>query len=73
MEGSDYMNKALLESLKELLRVVLIAVLPVLYTSLDQGTVDWKAVGIVAVVAGLRAVDKWLHESGVADKGLTRF
>jgi len=51
-----------IEGLRELVRVVLIAVIPVVYLSLEEGEVNWEAIGIVAVIAGLRGVEKWLHE-----------
>lgn len=57
----------------ELLRVALVAALPILITSVESGNVDYKIVATVAVVAILKAVDRALHESGVAEKGLTRF
>ncbi|MCB1712582.1 MAG: hypothetical protein KDH96_08975 [Candidatus Riesia sp.] len=77
------MNEYLIESLKELLRVVLLAAVPVLIMGVENGLVDWKVVSTVALVAGLRFVDKLLHEWGKsnstkkeeswATKGLTRF
>ena len=57
----------------ELLRVALIAVLPILYLSLEAGKVDWRAIGLAGVIAVLRAIDRWLHEKGIAEKGITRF
>lgn len=57
----------------ELFRVALVAALPVVIASAESGTVDYKIVATVAVVAVLKAVDRALHESGVAEKGLTRF
>lgn len=57
----------------ELLRIALVAVLPILITSLESGNVDFRIVGTLAAVAVLKAVDRALHESGVAEKGLTRF
>lgn len=73
------LKATLLEGFKESLRVVLLAVVPVLVTSLEKNELDWRSVGIVAVLALLRGVDKWVHEWGkVVDsdnmtKGLTRF
>lgn len=55
--------KGVEEAVRELIRVVLIAVIPVVYLSLEQGTVDWKAVTLVAVVAALRGVEKYLYET----------
>ena len=57
----------------ELLRVALVAALPIVIASAESGNVDYKIIATVAVVAVLKAVDRALHESGVAEKGLTRF
>lgn len=56
------MKTNILEAVKEFIRVVLLAVIPVVYLSLEQGNVDWKAVSLVAVVAILRGVEKMLHK-----------
>jgi hypothetical protein len=50
------------EALKELGRVALIAAIPVLIDSLQKGNVDWRTILVVAVVAVLRAVDRYLHK-----------
>lgn len=63
----------------EMLRVTVLAIIPVLIMSLENGQVDLKYLGIVAGIAALRAVDKFLHEVGKDEdmsqliKGLTRF
>ena len=57
----------------ELLRVGLIAALPVVYLSFEAGNIDIKAISIAVVIAVLKAIDRALHESGIAEKGLTRF
>jgi len=67
------------EAAKEALRVCLVAVIPVLIDSLNAGSINFRAVGIIAMIALLRLVDKYLHESGKVlgdanmTKGLTRF
>lgn len=70
------MNKeALLEAGKELARVVVLAVVPVLITSVELGSIDWKVVGVTALIALLRGIDKYFHllaPEGTAG-GLTRF
>ena len=69
------MKKAFIEALKEAGRVVVLAVIPVLIASLESNTFDWRAIAVVAGLAFLRFIDKYLHvkapegESG----GLTRF
>lgn len=59
------LSEALTEGLKELLRVVIIAVLPVVILSLEKGEVDYRLIIITGVIAALRALDKWLHEKDV--------
>ena len=57
----------------ELFRVAAIAVVPVAIVALESGEVDAKALAIVAAVAVLKAIDRMLHDSGIATKGLVRF
>jgi hypothetical protein len=73
------MNKVYVESIKELLRVVVLAVIPVLIDSLNTGEVNLRVLFVVGAVAGLRFIDKLLHEYGKEEnnetliKGITRF
>lgn len=60
------MSDALKEAIKTGLRVVVLAVIPVLIDSLSKGLVDLKAVAVVAAVSALTFVDSWLHEHEVA-------
>lgn len=64
---------SLKEAVRELLRVVVLAVIPVAIVSLESGAVDFKAIIVVGAVAGLRFIDKLLYESGASKKGLTQF
>ncbi len=79
MVEKETSKQVLFEAGKELARVVLLAILPVLIISLEKGDVDWRAVGLAGSVALLRAVDKGLHELGkvidsdMLTKGLTQF
>ena len=57
----------------ELLRVAVIAVIPVTILAMETKTFDWKAIAIVGAIAVLKALDRMLHETGVAERGLTRF
>lgn len=69
------MKEAFIEALKEAGRVVALAVVPVLIASLESQSFDIKAVLIVAGLALLRFIDKYLHvkaPNGVSG-GLTRF
>ena len=73
----------LIESLKELLRVVVLAIVPVVIVSVENGAIDWKVVATVGGVAALRFIDKLLHNYGKENEttkvpspltgGLTRF
>lgn len=64
-----------IESVKELARTAVIAVIPVLLISLEQGQIEWRAVTLACAIAILRAVDKWLHKEnlGLKNNGLTGF
>lgn len=64
---------ALIEGLKELARVMLIAVIPLVIVGLETGRVDWQVIGIAAIIAGLKLVDKVLHKSDLPIKGLLPF
>jgi hypothetical protein len=73
------MEKQDLEALKELLRVIVLAIIPNLIASLEAGELDWRVLIMTLSIAALRAVDKWLHVLGKVDedptliKGITRF
>ena len=70
---------AILEAVKELLRVVVLAAIPIMINGLNAGKLDWNLVGVACAIAGLRFVDKLLHKVGKAQNnkkvagGLTRF
>ena len=63
----------LIEALKEGARVAVLAVIPVLIDSLGRNEVNWNMVLITGVIALLRFLDSYLHKSGIAEKGITRF
>jgi hypothetical protein len=74
LKGGDNVE-ALKEALKELARVVVLAIIPILIDSLSSGEVDLRVIAIAGAIAGLRFVDKLLHlnaPEGTAG-GLTRF
>ena len=80
MEKITYTDvKPIIEALKELARLALIAIVPVLIDSLNQGEVNWKVILITGIIAVLRAIDKYLHLEGKLEGnntltgGLTRF
>ena len=62
-------GSALLDSL----RIIVLAIIPVVIISLQGWTIDWRQIVIVGGVAFLKFIDKFLHKSDIAEKGLTRF
>lgn len=73
------MRDAIMEGVKEALRLGVLAIIPVLITGLNNGEIDWQLVATVGLIAILRFVDKTLHQLGkeknneMLIKGLTRF
>jgi len=71
--------KPVVEALKELARVSLLACIPLLIDGITQGKINWTLVAGAAMIAALRALDKLLHlegkESGndTLTRGLTQF
>jgi hypothetical protein len=72
-------NDQVKEALKELARVLLLAVIPVAIDALTKESINYGVLAVATAIAVLRALDKWLHEKGKAtdnedmSKGLTRF
>lgn len=70
------MRTALGEAVKELLRVVVLSVLPIVIDSLSIGEVNLRLILVTGAIAGLRFLDKLLHErevekpEGEQNKGL---
>lgn len=70
---------ALQEALKEAARTVLISIIPLVVVGLQDGSFDYRFIGVTATITFLRFADKWLHEWGketnneVAQRGLTQF
>lgn len=73
------MSDSIKEALKELARVVVLAVIPIAIDGLTKGEIDYKILLVAGLIAFLRGLDKLLHEIGKAKendllkKGLTRF
>lgn len=61
------------------LRVVVLAIIPVVIVLLEGGEENWKVIAVTIAVAGLKALDEYIHtlgknrESETLIKGLTRF
>ncbi len=66
---------SLIESLKELGRVVVLAIIPIVIDALSSGKFDIKVILVAGAIAGLRFIDKLLHLNEPEGKagGLTRF
>ena len=73
------MKQEFIEGVKEFLRIALIAVLPVIIAQLETGAIDIKMIGVLGLVAFLKALDKFVHEFGkeknnkMLERGITRF
>lgn len=69
------MKKAIWEAVKEPLRILVLAVIPVILTYLEVINTQWA----IIIVAALRLLDKILHDIGkvtenkVLEKGITQF
>lgn len=58
------MSDSFKESIKEGLRVVVLAIIPILVSGFQQAEgFDWRLVIVTGVIAFLRFVDSWLHET----------
>lgn len=67
------MNESLKKAIKEALRIVVIAIIPIIIDGINKGEISPLLVGSAAAIALLRFIDKLLHETGIAEKGITRF
>lgn len=71
--------KPVLEALKELGRVAVIACIPILIDGLSAGEINWRLVISGGIIALLKSLDKLLHLEGKVEGndlltgGLTRF
>lgn len=66
---------AIIEGLKQLARVALLAVIPLVISGLQSDSLDWRGILVAGVIAILMGIDKGLHksETGVLGNGLTGF
>lgn len=61
------MQKDLIEAIKEGLRVFLMAAIPLVIVELGEGGLfDYRAVIIAGVIALLRFIDSFLHETAMS-------
>jgi hypothetical protein len=57
-------SPAIEAAIREFIRVIVLAIIPVIIATLSNPDWTWKGFVVAAVVATLRAADKWLHENG---------
>jgi hypothetical protein len=71
----DYIKDGLIEAG----RVIVLAIIPVVISGLENNAINWRTIMVVGAIALLRFIDKALHLKGVEEqnenltKGLTRF
>ena len=56
-------KKALWEAVKEVGRVIVLAIIPVLIAGLEAGDVNLKVLAVIGVVAVLKGIDRMIHKS----------
>jgi len=69
------MSKNLKEALKELCRVIVLAIIPILIEALNSGKFDIRIILVTGAIAALKFIDKLLHLNAPKGEagGLTRF
>ncbi len=58
-------SKEIIESFKSFLRLILLAIIPVLISSLSSNHIDWRSTLVAVVLSTLYAVQDWLHQKDV--------
>lgn len=62
------------EAAKEFARIIVLAILPVLMSSLEASSFDWRTTLVAVAIAVLRAVDRYIHTDMSTDRrGLLPF
>ena len=69
------MSSSVIEAIKEGIRLALFGAIAYVVTFLTEyfGAMPQNEQGIVVLTFVLRMADKWLHVSGKAEKGISRF
>lgn len=69
------MSKNLKEALKELCRVIVLAIIPILIEALNSGKFDIRIILVTGAIAVLKFIDKLLHLNAPKGEagGLTHF
>jgi len=72
-----FSKEVLTESVKELFRVLVLALIPVLVDGISAGGLNLRLILLTSAIALLRGLDKLLHEAGkergIMNNGLTPF
>ena len=72
MTTKEKVMKALDEAVREIVRLVVLAVIPLIIAGINVKTgvfnIDWNVVLAVALVTILRAIDRYLHIYNTTDK-----
>lgn len=69
----------LIEAVKQGLRIIAVAIVPLIISQLTENTFDLRTILVTGAVALLMSIDKYLHlegkitENETLTKGLTRF
>jgi len=50
------------EALKETLRVMVLAAIPIVVDGLNAGAINWDFVKVACLIAGLRYIEKYVYE-----------
>lgn len=72
-DTTNVKESALLQAAKEALRVIALAALPVLIEGIQAGAIDYRLIAVTGIIALLRFLDKYLHESSIPVTGLLGF
>ncbi len=63
---------ALGSAIKQGLRIVLIAIIPLLITGLQSGVINWQTIVVTATITLLMSLDKFVNKwDGTSWKGIT--
>jgi hypothetical protein len=69
------LNTPFVEGLKQLGRVALMSIVPLVIAGLQDNSLNWRAIAVAGAIAILMGIDKWLHknDAGLGGNGLTGF
>lgn len=56
---------AFVEGIKQVVRVAIIGIVPVVIAQLQANTWDWRTIWVAGAIALLMGVDKWAHKNEI--------